>query len=180
MTPHTLGAAVLADEKKKTQRFPTSATDAHWFVNGIAPTTTSQTQKWLVRVVLGYDALGISTGPVFRVGEGSKVARARVRDLNGPFHEYLERVQDRWLGIISAKVNVREAYSFQRSILRGSTSPAQSREIPKDVVIDGNNRYRSQEAAKCGRAATFGGKMMERYTDLKAAIESLLRYSEAL
>jgi hypothetical protein len=58
---------------------------------------------------VGYDALGISRGPVFRAGEGSKVGRARVRDLNGPFHEYFERIQDSWLGIISVKVNVPEA-----------------------------------------------------------------------
>jgi hypothetical protein len=62
--------------------------------------------------VLGYDALGIGTGPVFRVGgRGSKAVRARVRDLNGPFHGYLERVKathsSRWPRIISEKVDVR-------------------------------------------------------------------------
>jgi hypothetical protein len=47
-------------------------------------------------------------------------------------------------------------------------------------VIDGNNRWRAEEAGKGGRAATFGGDMMERsYTDVRAAVESLLRYSEA-
>ncbi len=42
--------------------------------------------------------------------------------------------------------------------------------------------WRAEEAAKGGRAATFGGNdMMERsYTDVRAAVESLLRYSEAL
>jgi hypothetical protein len=48
-------------------------------------------------------------------------------------------------------------------------------------VINGNNRWRAEEAAKEGRAAAFGGNMMERsYTDVRAAVESLLRYSEAL
>jgi hypothetical protein len=146
----------------------------------LAPTTRSgiENKKWLVRVVLGYEALGIREGPVFRL-EGSKTVRARVRDLNGPFHDYLERVQERWPGIILARVNVREVYSFQRSIRRGSTSQARNQDIPKDV-IEGNNRWRAQEAAKGGRTATFGGNMMERYTDVKAAIVSLLRYSEAL
>jgi hypothetical protein len=47
-------------------------------------------------------------------------------------------------------------------------------------VIDGSNRWRSQESAKGGRTATFGDNMMERYTDVNAAIESLLRYSKTL
>jgi hypothetical protein len=46
---------------------------------------------------------------------------------------------------------------------------------------DENNGWRAEEAAKGGRAVTFGGNMMERsYTDERAAVESLLRYSEAL
>jgi hypothetical protein len=91
--------------------------------------------------------LGISTGPVFRVGEGSKAVRARARDLNRPYNEYLERVQDRWPEIIPAMVNVRETYSIQRSIRRESTSQARNREIPKDV-INGNNRWRAQDSQK--------------------------------
>jgi hypothetical protein len=40
---------------------------------------------------------------------------------------------------------------------------------------------RSQESATGGGAATFGGSMMERsYTDMEAATERWLRYSEAL
>jgi hypothetical protein len=122
------------------ERFKGQKSDRNYLLP-LTPTTASgvENQKWLVRVVLCYENLGISTGPVFRVGEGSKATKARDRDLNGPFHEYLERVQDRWPEIIPAKVNVREAYSIQRSIRRVSTSQARNRGIPKDVV-DGNNR----------------------------------------
>jgi hypothetical protein len=77
------------------------------------------------------------------------------------------------------------------------------------VIDNESKRWRSQESAKGGRAATFGGNMMERsctgvkpednkslkkvegrsvrrqmmersYTDVKAAAERWLRYSEAL
>jgi hypothetical protein len=69
---------------------------------------------------------------------------------------------------------------FQRSIRRGSTAQTRNERVPKDV-INGNNRWRAEVAAKEGRAAAFGGNMMERsYTDVRAAVESLLRYSEAL
>jgi hypothetical protein len=160
-------------------RFKGSKSDRDYLLP-LAPKTKSgiENQKWLVRVVLGYEALGIRTGPVFRTG-GARAVRARVRDLNGPFHDYLEMVQERWPRTIKGDVNVREEYSLQRSLRRGSTAQARCARVPKDV-IEGNNRWRSDEAAKGGRAATFGGSMMERYTDVRAAVESLLRYSEAL
>jgi hypothetical protein len=127
---------------------------------------------------LGYEAFGIITGPVFRMGE-SKVLRVWVRDLNGLFHEYLERLRERRPGIISEKGDVREVYSFQRSIRRGFASHARNEVISSDV-IDGRSMWRSHEAAKGGRTTTFGGNMMERDTDVKEAITSLLRYSESI
>jgi hypothetical protein len=61
-----------------------------------------------------------------------------------------------------------------RAALRDRFAEAHHKlEIPKDAN-DRNIRWRAQEAAKGGRAATFGNNMIERYTDVKAAIESLL------
>jgi hypothetical protein len=76
--------------------------------------------------------------------EASTAARVRVRDLNGSFQEYLVRTRPK---IVSENVNVREVYSFQRSIGQGSTSQARNQYIPSDV-IDGSNMQRSQETAK--------------------------------
>jgi hypothetical protein len=59
--------------------------------------------------------------------------------------------------------------------------PGQRRTLIKRRMrlFDGNNRWRSQEAAK-GRTAAFGSSAMEICTDVKAALDTLLRYSEAL
>jgi hypothetical protein len=69
-------------------------------------------------------------------------------------------MQFQWKRNSVAPDNVRDACSFKRSIRRGTPQT--------------RDQWRAQEAAKGGRAATFGNNMTERYMDVKAAIESLL------
>jgi uncharacterized membrane-anchored protein len=57
-----------------------------------------------------------------------------------------------------------EIVCFRRSIRRGSTAQTRNERVSKDV-IDGNNRWRAEEAAKGGRAATFGGDNVRRRYD---------------
>jgi hypothetical protein len=61
-------------------------------------------------------------------------------------------------------------YSFQRSIPEVHTTSSEPIGT-EGCGCDGNNRWRSQVAAKRGRAATFGGNAMKRYADVKEAIE---------
>ena len=56
---------------------------------------------------------------------------------------------------------------------RGSNTQARNQRVPADV-ISLNNRWRAQEKAG-GRRPRF--QMMEHYTDVRAALPSLLRYS---
>jgi hypothetical protein len=68
----------------------------------------------------------------------------------------------------------------------GGEFPVHGRKANKDDEeprhVEGcDRRWKHQaEIAGGGRAATFGGNMMKRYTNVKVAIESLLRYSEGL
>jgi hypothetical protein len=144
----------------------------------LAPETKSglKNRVWLCRVVLGYQKLGVTEGPVFRL-EGEQLTKARVRDLDAMLHEALERLQQKWPNLIPASVNIKD-FSFDRSFRRGATAEAQNQHIPEEV-INANNRWRASEGAKGGKVAK-GGNMMQYYTEVRAAIVSLLRFSESL
>jgi hypothetical protein len=68
-------------------------------------------------------------------------------------------------------------YSIRRSLQRGSTTQARNVKVPRDV-INLNNRWRVEDASAFRSAAP--GEMMENYTDVLAAVETLLQYSEPL
>jgi hypothetical protein len=74
------------------------------------------------------------------------------------------------------KVNVAEEYSASRSMRRGATSEAQNAEIPIEV-IEANNRWRKHMRS---RGLTPGMSMMERYSDAKASVPSLIRFWRSL
>jgi hypothetical protein len=135
--------------------------------------------KWAHRVIEAYAAMGVTAGPVFRVAgkaPGSKVVRSKMGDLDPPFHDILKRVQERWPHVIHASVNVEEEYSVRRSLRRGSTAHAQNMRIDPSI-IEANQRWRKHERSR-GVLPNMG--MMERYSDAKATIQALLRYSEAM
>jgi hypothetical protein len=133
--------------------------------------------KWVRRVIDSYAELGIVSGPMFRVkkkGGGSQ--RCRPADLDPDFHSVLLRVQARWPTILPSNVDVVEEYKIRRSLRRGSTTQAGNMAIPKEIV-EANNRWRKHGNS---RGMLPGMSMVERYSDAKASIQSLLRYSIGL
>jgi hypothetical protein len=114
---------------------------------------------------------GVTSGPVFRNAKGK---RASTAELDVDFHGILMRVQKRWPNLIpDHTVKVKEEYGVYRSLRRGATMEAQNAEIPGDV-IEANNRWRKHSRLK---GLTPGISMMERYTDAKASVPSLIRFS---
>jgi hypothetical protein len=112
----------------------------------------------------------IIEGPLFC---NSKGKRASMADLDVHFHDILERVQKRWPSVIPDSVSVSQEYSVYRSLQRGATAEAQNTEIPHNV-IEVNNRWRKHSQT---RGLTPGMSMMERYTDVKASVPALVRFS---
>lgn len=97
-------------------------------------------------------------------------------DLEPMFHKVLSRVQARYSKVIPEDVDVNSEYSVFRSLRRGATAEAQNVGIPQHV-IEANNRWRKHLRSK---VLTPGMSMMEQYTDAKASVPSLVRFSSAL
>jgi hypothetical protein len=111
---------------------------------------------------------------MFRSGTGEK--RASTADLDIRLHSILNRVQKRWPNLIPDDVEVTEQYSVYRSLRRGATAEAQNVRVPQEV-IEANNRWRKHARS---RGLTPGMSMMERYTDVKASVLSLIRFSGSM
>jgi hypothetical protein len=109
----------------------------------------------------------IMHGPLFRDAKGK---RASTADLDVMVHRILERVQKKWRSVIPDVVNVKEEYIVYRSLRRGTTAEAQNAQVPQSV-IEANNRWRKQ---------TPGMSVMERYTDAKASVPALIRFSGSM
>jgi len=133
---------------------------------------------WFHRALEILAALGVQRGPLFRKRGRSiqTVKRATVGDLDPMLHKILKRVQSKWPSIIPDAVDVEDEYSSFRSLRRGATSEAQNCQIPKEV-IEANNRWRKQSRS---RGLTPGMSMMERYSDAKASVPTLTRFSAEL
>jgi hypothetical protein len=151
------------------------------FCQPLAMESTSKVKiaLWFFHRTLGVLVnMGIVSGPIFRV-PGKKPGsykRATIGDLDPALHWILKRVQDRWPSVIPNTVNVAEEYSMFRSLRRGDTSAAQNAKIPKEV-IEANNRWRKRARAN---GLTPGMSMMERYSDAKASVPTLTRFSKEL
>jgi hypothetical protein len=136
-------------------------------------------RKWAHRVMVAYANLGVTTGPVFRVANkkpGAKVKRSKMGDLEPAFHDILKRVQERFPNVIHKSVNVEDDYGIARTERRGSNAQAQNQGIPESV-IEANQRWRKHERSQ-GVLPSMG--MMERYSDAKASVPTLIRYSRGL
>jgi hypothetical protein len=130
---------------------------------------------WLHRLILTYDIMGIRAGPVFRTAgkQVGGIRRAQMGDLDPMFHALLLRVQMLWPNVVPDSVDVVQETSVFRSLRRGSTAQAQNVRLPKEV-IEANNRWR--KAAR-SRGLTPGMSMMERYSEARASVPTLIRYS---
>jgi hypothetical protein len=132
---------------------------------------------WTYRLLQTYQALGVVSGPVFRVVQkGGKVKRSSVGDLDVLFHGVLARVQERWPRVLPLAVKIQDEISVRRSLHRGSTMEASNRGIPKEVV-EANQRWSKHQRSR-GVLPTMG--MMERYSDARANVGYLVKYSMGL
>ena len=132
--------------------------------------------KWVQRLVDLYERKGIIKGWLIRVKKNGKMTKAKVADLDPTYHDYLRRVQVRDENVLNPKVDVADEASMKRGPRRGSVAQARNVNIPPDI-IDANARWRKVERA-LGRKITVG--MMEHYSDVRAIIETILRYSGPL
>jgi hypothetical protein len=134
---------------------------------------------WMYRMLCEYALVGIDSGPVFRRSRRrptDKVERARVGDINLLLHPALIRVQARLPNLIDEATKVDEEYSVSRSFKRGATAQARNMDIPRDV-IKANNRWRQKEKS---RGSTPHMSLLERYTDAKASVPLLVKFSAGL
>lgn len=134
---------------------------------------------WMYRMIMEYANIGITTGPVFRrirKNPSDKIERARVGDINLLFHPALTRVQVRLPNLIGVESKVEDEYSASRSFKRGATAQARNMDIPKDV-IEANNRWRVKERS---RGSTPHMSLLERYTDARASVPLLIKFSAGL
>ena len=134
--------------------------------------------EWFWRSLEMLSAQNITSGPMFRVKgkEKGSFKRATTADLNPNFIDLLERVKKRWSNVFGEQVNIRKEFSIGRSLRRGVTAEAQNVGIPREV-IEANNRWRKHARSK---GLTPGMTMMERYSDAKASVPTLVRFSKEL
>jgi hypothetical protein len=132
---------------------------------------------WTHRLLEAYGALRVYHGPVFRMGgRREKVKRSAMGDLDPLLHGILIRVQERWPRVLPPSVKISDEFSVRRSLRRGSTTEASNRGIPKEV-IEANQRWGKHQRS---RGVLPGMSMMERYSDARANIGYLIRYSLGL
>ena len=148
-------------------------TGLKFFTQPLAPVTKGgvKIQVWFSRVIQAYEAEEIVTGPMFR--NQSKYKRASIAEMDQYFHPLLQEIQRDFPNLIPDTVAIRDSYSIYRSLRRGATSEAQNQGIPQEV-IQANNRWRKFSKAN---GLTPGMSMMERYSDAKASVPTLVRFS---
>ena len=150
------------------------------YIHPLADKTSSgiEVRVWFERAIRSWDAVQVTTGPLFRVNKKRKgqIARALVGDLDVLFHDLWKRIQHRFPQLISDTTKIEEAYSVRRSLRRGATTEAQNRGIPTEV-LEANNRWRKDLR---GQGILPSMTMVERYTDAKASVEALVRFSETM
>ena len=132
-------------------------------------------RKWLVRLLRAYDRRQVTQGPLFQPKPNSERS-STIQQLDVWLHDLLVECQKEREDLLGNDLDSLGTYSFRRSLRRGSTTQARNKRVPKDVIVL-NNRWRSQEQAR-GRFAQ--ADMIDLYTDVVAALETLLQYSTAL
>jgi hypothetical protein len=130
-------------------------------------------QLWFDRLIKSLGKEKTYVGPMFRNKNGTRMSIAEMDEF---LHDVLCSVQKKFTNVIGDKVKIHEEFSVYRSLQRGATSEAQNVAIPKDV-IESNNRWRKFSRAK---GMTPGMPVMERYSDAKVAVPSLIRFLNEL
>ena len=129
-------------------------------------------ESWLKRALGCY-----FTGSLFRtVSKKALVKKATIGDLDTLFHDILRQVQIRFRATLPAHVKIDDEFSVRRSLRTGSTSDAHNQHVPKEV-IEANYRWRKHMRS---RNVLPSMDMVERYSDAKATVMALVRYSEML
>ena len=132
---------------------------------------------WFARTLFIMERRGAIDGPMFRVTKKSgKIGRATVGDIDVLFLRLWIRVQDQHPRLLPATVKVEEEFSISRSARRGATAHAQNCQVPSEV-IQANNRWRKHQRS---RGMTPGMSMMERYSEAKASVPTLIRFSASM
>ena len=131
--------------------------------------------EWLLRLLELYSTVGEAEGPLFRWRPRFEQAIS-IRELDVMWHKTLHALQIVQSSLVPDANETGSSFSFRRSLRRGSTTQARNQKVPKDVITI-NNRWRSQDRAGNRFAQT---DMLEVYTDVIAALKTLLQYSEAL
>ena len=146
-----------------------------FFCQPLASTTNAgrPIQLWFHRLLKLLGKEGKVDGPMFTNANGKRLS---ISEMDEFLHAVLCSVQQKFPNIIGDQIPVREEFSVYRSLRRGATSEAQNAAIPKEV-IESNNRWRKFSRAK---GMTPGMSMMERYSDAKVAVPSLIRFSKDL
>ena len=132
---------------------------------------------WTERTLQVLDAVGIKAGPMFRDSTTKRYRKATISDLDVDFHWILKRVQKKHPTMLpstgSNKVDIINDFSVMRSLQRGATAHACNMKVPESVV-EANNRWRKHMRSKGMRPQM---SMMKRYSDAKASVPSLTRFS---
>ena len=97
------------------------------------------------------------------------------RLINNEFMSQLEEIQKEEPELMSSKIKVRQRYSINRSLRRGSRTRAQVKRVDEDI-IELINRWSKFEAVR-GRPAL---SMYEHYAEMKQLLEIYVIYSESL
>ena len=96
--------------------------------------------------------------------------------INNEFMSQLEEIQKEEPELMSSKIKVRQRYSINRSLRRGSRTRAQVKRVDEDI-IELINRWSKFEAVRRGRPAL---SMYEHYAEMKQLLEIYVIYSESL
>ena len=132
---------------------------------------------WFKRVIFILEKRAIFDGPMFRLRRTSgKIVRATVGDLDVLFLALWKRIQDRSPRTLPITVDVYDEFSISRSARRGATAHAQNVQVPREY-IEANNRWRKYQRS---RGSTPNMSMMERYSDAKASVPTLIRFSQSM
>ena len=150
------------------------------FCQPLAPITKTGVQilLWFQRLIRCLEAHGETDGAIFKVWNKNRTkhSKARVGDLDIMFLSLWKRIQILHPNLIPKTVDVDDEYSISRSARRGSTTHAFNMQIPPHVV-EANNHWRKHQRS---RGSTPNMSMMERYSDAKASVPTLIRYSSSM
>ena len=146
-----------------------------WHLSPIVDITSSgiKVRRWVHRLLfLRLTEDLVEEGPLFVNSAGN---RARMRDYNDTFQQYIRLAIDRSPSTFSSKSEA-EDFNLRRSLRRGSTTQSHNNKTPP-ATIELMNRWRKREAA---RGAEPGLEMRQVYTQALSATQATLEYSKNL